>query len=113
MGRSASLRSRATSREDTGSRGRNFVWRFAAEVAPGAHQPDGGNGSLLTRLLYLLYERRLLRHVQLLKMPCHVAIILDGNRRHGRSRGLTEPREVYGLGAAKLDDVLGWCAELG
>ncbi len=64
-------------------------------------------------MLYHLYERRLLRHVQLLKMPGHVAIILDGNRRHGRSRGLTEPREVYGLGAAKLDDVLGWCAELG
>ena len=46
-------------------------------------------------------------------MPCHVGIILDGNRRHGRSLGITEPRELYDLGAKKLDDVLDWCAELG
>src|SRR5271169_6398675 len=39
--------------------------------------------------------------------------ILDGNRRHGRSLGLTDPRAIYGLGAQKLDDMLDWCAELG
>jgi short-chain Z-isoprenyl diphosphate synthase len=44
--------------------------------------------------------------------PRHVGIILDGNRRHGRSRGITEPRKVYDLGADKLDEILEWCAEL-
>jgi short-chain Z-isoprenyl diphosphate synthase len=45
-------------------------------------------------------------------MPRHVGIILDGNRRHGRDLHLTNPRDIYDLGAEKLDDVLAWCAEL-
>ena len=65
------------------------------------------------RLLYYLYARRLVRDVGSRPTPRHVGIILDGNRRHGRSRGITEPRELYDLGANKLDEVLEWCAELG
>ena len=64
------------------------------------------------RLVYYLYARRLVREVGSRPMPRHVGIILDGNRRHGRSRGITEPREVYDLGADKLDEILEWCAEL-
>ncbi len=64
------------------------------------------------RLIYYLYARRLVREVGSRPMPRHVGIILDGNRRHGRSRGITEPREVYDLGADKLDEILEWCAEL-
>jgi short-chain Z-isoprenyl diphosphate synthase len=45
--------------------------------------------------------------------PRHVGIILDGNRRHGRENNLTDPRDIYSAGADKLDDLLGWCAELG
>jgi short-chain Z-isoprenyl diphosphate synthase len=64
------------------------------------------------RLLYFLYARRLLRDVARRPRPRHLGIILDGNRRHGRSRGITEPRDLYDLGANKLDEVLEWCAEL-
>jgi short-chain Z-isoprenyl diphosphate synthase len=64
------------------------------------------------RLLYYLYARRLVRDVSSRPTPRHIGIILDGNRRHGRSRGITEPREVYDIGANKLDEVLEWCAEL-
>jgi short-chain Z-isoprenyl diphosphate synthase len=64
------------------------------------------------RLLYYLYERRLLRQVHERPMPGHVGIILDGNRRHARTRQLTDPRAIYRLGADKLDEVLDWCAEL-
>ncbi len=39
-------------------------------------------------------------------------LILDGNHRHERSLGLTDPRAIYRLGAQKLDDMLDWCAEL-
>jgi short-chain Z-isoprenyl diphosphate synthase len=67
---------------------------------------------MIQRFLYRLYERRLLRHVRPGPMPHHVGIILDGNRRHGRARGITEPRELYGLGAQKLDEILAWCVEL-
>jgi short-chain Z-isoprenyl diphosphate synthase len=64
------------------------------------------------RLLYYLYARRLVRDVGNRPMPRHIGIILDGNRRHGRSLGITEPRELYDLGANKLDEVLEWCTEL-
>src|SRR5262249_47277768 len=57
--------------------------------------------------------RRLARDVGSRPMPRHIGIILDGNRRHGRSLGITEPRELYDLGANKLDEVLEWCVELG
>ena len=64
------------------------------------------------RLLYYLYARRLVRGVRTRPCPRHIGIILDGNRRHGRSLGITEPRELYDLGANKLDEVLEWCIEL-
>ena len=63
-------------------------------------------------LLYRLYEQRLRRQVGAKSMPRHVGIILDGNRRHGRAHGITEPQAMYRLGAEKLDDILDWCAEL-
>jgi short-chain Z-isoprenyl diphosphate synthase len=63
------------------------------------------------RPLYRLYEHRLTRQVQGRAVPRHIGIILDGNRRHGESHGLRDPREIYTLGASKLDDVLDWCAE--
>lgn len=68
---------------------------------------------LIQRFLYYLYERRLLRDIGRLEMPRHVGIILDGNRRHGRARGVTEPEAIYRAGAQKLDEILDWCAELG
>jgi short-chain Z-isoprenyl diphosphate synthase len=67
----------------------------------------------MTGLLYYLYERRLLRQVRGEAMPRHVGVILDGNRRYARERGLADPSEVYRLGARKLDEVLDWCGELG
>jgi short-chain Z-isoprenyl diphosphate synthase len=67
----------------------------------------------MRRLLYYLYGRRLLRDVGREALPRHVGIILDGNRRHGRQIGVTAPRELYEIGAGKLDDVLDWCVELG
>jgi short-chain Z-isoprenyl diphosphate synthase len=64
------------------------------------------------RLLYYLYQRRLARNVRGRPLPQHIGLILDGNRRHGRSLGIVEPRAVYDLGAGKLDEVLEWCIEL-
>jgi short-chain Z-isoprenyl diphosphate synthase len=64
------------------------------------------------RAVYFVYERWLLRHIKQQPVPRHVGIILDGNRRFGRSLGITDPRAIYEVGARKLDDVLDWCAEL-
>jgi short-chain Z-isoprenyl diphosphate synthase len=68
--------------------------------------------SPLLRIVYYAYERLLLREVKRAPRPRHVGIILDGNRRHGRAHGITEPRELYDIGADKLDEVLDWCIEL-
>src|SRR6266446_4009226 len=47
--------------------------------------------SPLVRFLYWIYERRLLNQLKQRPMPRHVGIILDGNRRHARKRGLSDP----------------------
>ena len=67
---------------------------------------------VLRRPLYRLYERRLLAEIKVNPLPRHVGIILDGNRRHGRVNGLTDPIGIYEPGARKLDDVLDWCSDL-
>jgi tritrans,polycis-undecaprenyl-diphosphate synthase [geranylgeranyl-diphosphate specific] len=66
----------------------------------------------LLRLATRYYERRLLDSVKEGEMPKHVAIILDGNRRFARKAGLKES-QGHALGASKLEEVLGWCQELG
>jgi short-chain Z-isoprenyl diphosphate synthase len=78
------------------------------------HRGHSGGAAtpLIGRALYYLYERHLRRQVQRWPSPRHVGVILDGNRRYARRRGLTDLRTVYRLGAQKLDEVLDWCAEL-
>jgi short-chain Z-isoprenyl diphosphate synthase len=67
----------------------------------------------LPRLLYYLYGRRLAAEILRGPVPQHVGIILDGNRRWGRAQRLRDPLDAYRVGAAKLDEVLAWCADLG
>src|SRR5579859_7111699 len=67
----------------------------------------------MLNFIYRLYAYCLLREVGRGPIPGHIAIILDGNRRHGERRGLTDPATIYAIGAGKLDEVLEWCAELG
>src|SRR6266567_8404154 len=75
--------------------------------------PDKGTAtSLPLRLLYWIYERRLLNQLKQRPMPHHIGIILDGNRRHARRRGLSDPCKIYQRGAEKLDEILDWCSEL-
>jgi short-chain Z-isoprenyl diphosphate synthase len=69
-----------------------------------------GKGALSP--LYRIYERRLLQQIGSQPSPRHIGIILDGNRRYGRQHNLTDPREIYALGAEKLDELLTWCVGL-
>ena len=61
---------------------------------------------------YALYESRLAQEIRAGKLPGHIGLILDGNRRHARTYGLDQAG-IYRLGAEKLDDILAWSAELG
>src|SRR5262249_42062543 len=73
---------------------------------------DHSVGANHLRFLYWIYERRLLSQLKQRPMPRHIGIILDGNRRHARRRGVSNPCAIYQRGAEKLDDVLAWCSEL-
>ncbi len=46
------------------------------------------------------------------KVPRHVAIILDGNRRYAKKLGL-QPWKGHIYGVKKLNELLSWCRELG
>lgn len=64
-------------------------------------------------VVYRLYERRLADELVGGPLPQHVGVILDGNRRFARQRGIDDPSEGHAMGAAKIDPFLGWCLELG
>jgi short-chain Z-isoprenyl diphosphate synthase len=68
---------------------------------------------MLDYFLVPLYQKYLEREVLKSKMPGHVGLILDGNRRHARAHNITDPSDIYERGAEKLNEVLEWCADLG
>ena len=59
-----------------------------------------------------LYESILLRQIKDGKVPEHIGIILDGNRRWATEKGL-KPWEGHERGASKIEDFLDWCQEVG
>lgn len=64
-------------------------------------------------ILYKLYERRLLAEVARRPLPQHLGLIQDGHRRYARTKRLADLKQGYNLGAAKTEEVLAWCVQLG
>lgn len=64
------------------------------------------------RLLYRIYERRLLADLDRQRLPRHVGVVLDGHRRHARKEGLPSYKDSYREGMRRLEDFLGWSSEL-
>ncbi len=69
--------------------------------------------ALLHGILYYLYEKRLSRKIKRRRIPTHLGLILDGNRRYAREMGFDDVADGHREGARRLDDVLQWCADLG
>lgn len=67
---------------------------------------------MLADALYRLYERRLEAGLQGRPLPRHVGVILDGNRRYARARGLETVADGHRLGAEKIHQLLDWCHDL-
>ena len=66
----------------------------------------------LRELIYNVYERRLLAALPKDRIPRHVGVIIDGNRRWAREAG--KPLQGgYRRGAAKYHDVVEWCDQVG
>lgn len=65
-------------------------------------------------LLYSTYEHRLLAELDESRMPRHIAVLADGNRRWARANAPGEPLEVgYRAGARRLVQFADWCDEVG
>jgi len=59
-----------------------------------------------------VYLTRLRQEIAEQPVPRHVAVILDGNRRHARSLGL-EAADGHILGSETLEQLLEWCRRIG
>ncbi len=83
-----------------------MVWvDKAREIADRLH-PKG--------LLYSTYEQRLLSEIDHDRLPRHVAVLADGNRRWARLNAPGGPLVVgYQAGADKLEHFVQWCDEVG
>lgn len=62
-------------------------------------------------LLYRVYERRLERGLDPTRIPHHVAVMLDGNRRWARAFG-APTASGHQAGAERAQEFLGWCDEV-
>ncbi len=66
----------------------------------------------IRRLFYPAYEARMLRALPKDKLPAHVGVMLDGNRRWAKSVG-GDSAHGYRAGAANIEPLLDWCDEVG
>ncbi len=71
---------------------------------------DWKNG--LRKVLYPAYEARLVRRLPADRLPKHVGVMLDGNRRWARAVG-QDAAHGHRAGAANILPLLEWCEELG
>jgi short-chain Z-isoprenyl diphosphate synthase len=62
---------------------------------------------------YRLYERWLNAQALAWRMPEHIGIIMDGNRRFAKTLGSSDMSLGHKLGAEKMREMLDWCFEHG
>lgn len=64
------------------------------------------------RVLYPAYEARVAKFLPADRIPKHVGVMLDGNRRWAKSVG-ADTAQGYRAGADNIWPLLGWCEEVG
>lgn len=64
------------------------------------------------RLLYPAYEARVVRALPSERLPKHIGVMLDGNRRWAKAVG-ADTAQGYRAGADNIFPFLGWCEEVG
>nr|WP_054951865.1 isoprenyl transferase [Flaviflexus massiliensis] len=63
-------------------------------------------------IVYQVYENRVSRSLDRSRLPRHVGVILDGNRRWAKTVGATAA-DGHRRGADKISEFLNWCDEAG
>lgn len=66
----------------------------------------------IRQVLYQLYESRLARALPPDRVPQHIGVILDGNRRWAKAMGATTA-QGHRTGSYKIHELLDWCDEAG
>ncbi len=66
----------------------------------------------LVKPLYSVYERNLAASIPSERLPHHVGVMVDGNRRWAALMGQTT-KHGHQKGAERIIEFLGWCRELG
>jgi short-chain Z-isoprenyl diphosphate synthase len=66
----------------------------------------------LQHLVYGTYGRRVEAHLDRHRVPRHVGVMLDGNRRWARAAGKSTA-DGHRKGADKIQELLSWCEETG
>ena len=66
----------------------------------------------LRRVLYPAYEARVVRRLPSGRIPKHVGVMLDGNRRWAKAVG-ADTAQGHRAGAANIEPLLGWCEDIG
>lgn len=65
-----------------------------------------------SKLLYKIYEDRLVRSLDRTRLPHHLGIVLDGHRRYARQEGLPSYTDSYRAGMRRFEEFLEWAEEL-
>ncbi len=63
-------------------------------------------------LVYGAYAKQLNAQIDSERIPRHVGVVLDGNRRWASEQGSTS-QHGHRAGAAKIEEFVGWCEEVG
>ncbi|WP_459983497.1 isoprenyl transferase [Nocardioides sp. AN3] len=66
----------------------------------------------LRKVLYPAYEARMVRNLPEDKLPKHIGVMLDGNRRWAKAVG-QDTAHGHRAGAANIEPLLTWCDEVG
>jgi len=66
----------------------------------------------LSDVAYQLYAKQLVSQIDHDRIPRHVGVVLDGNRRWASLQG-SESHHGHRAGAAKIEEFVGWCEEVG
>ena len=66
----------------------------------------------MRRVLYPAYESRVAKFLPADRVPEHIGVMLDGNRRWARAVG-ADTAHGYRAGADNIQPFLGWCEEVG
>ena len=66
----------------------------------------------IRRVLYPAYEARMVKALPQDRLPKHIGVMLDGNRRWAKAVG-ADTAQGHRAGAANIEPLLGWCEDTG